>query len=203
MAHAPASFYAHKKRRDLTEKLGLSPDALPAGGNFYPEEDVLVLLAEEVSGREAPVAVACGGGPAVAVMAAAGAGVTVLETDGRMADLTTEMVAAVGAKARVIETGLDDYDKHNMWYPRHTLNSLPDRIDILFLDGPGHFAGRMPRWPAGPELFGRLAPNGIVVLDDGRRVKEKKALERWAEQFPTLEQIKTNTSGGAVLLRPR
>lgn len=200
-ASVPASFYAQKKRRALTEKLGLAPNALPAGGNFYPEEDVLSLLADEVAGRDAPVAVCCGGGPAVAVMAKAGAGVTVLETDGRMAAVTDEMVAGLGVTARVIETGLDDYDKHNLWYPRHTLNSLPERIDVLFLDGPGHFAGRMPRWPAGPELFGRLAPDGVVVLDDGRRVKEKKALQRWAEDFPGLEQINTNT--GAVLLRPR
>ena len=134
-------------------------------------------------------------------MAGRGA-ITVLETDNRMVQATERMLRSVDGHAKIIQTDLDHYDKHNLWYPRHVLNRVPTQIDVLFVDGPGHFAGRTPRWPAGPELFPRLSDRGIVVLDDGRRVKEKKALKRWAEDFPSLQQIDTNTSGGAVLLTP-
>lgn len=201
MTSSLASIYASKRRRPLTERLGLPADSFPGGGNFYPEEDVLVLLSEKAA--DCREIVICGGGVAVAVAAKATEGrVTVLETCSRMVRVTERLLAAVGGHANIIETGLDGYDKHNMWYPRHVLNRVPNQIELLFIDGPGHFAGRMPRWPAGPELFPRLAPSGIVLLDDGRRVKEKKALERWAEDFPQLKQVKTKTSGGAVLLTP-
>ena len=203
MTSGLASIYKPTQRRPLADALGISADALPGGGNFYPEEDVLLLLAEKA--RDRKNIVVCGGGPAVAVLAKSVAGhgqVTVLETCNRMIRVTGRLLDAVGAEAKIIETSLDEYDKHNHWYPRHVMGRVPQGIDLLFVDGPGHFAGRMPRWPAGPELFPRLAPSGIVVLDDGRRVKEKKALKRWAEDFPWLKQQKTKTSGGAVLLTP-
>ncbi|MEM7056317.1 MAG: hypothetical protein AAF557_01885 [Pseudomonadota bacterium] len=189
------------KRRPLTDALGLQPGMLPGGGNFYPEEDVLMLLAEKAAASSEIVL--CGGGTAAAVAAKATSGrVTILETCARMIQVSERWLDIVGAEACIIETDLEEYDKHNMWYPRHVLNRVPNHVDLLFIDGPGHFAGRMPRWPAGPELFPRLAPSGIVLLDDGRRVKEKKALKRWAEDFPSLRQVKTKTSGGAVLLIP-
>ena len=195
MPGMPASLYTKRRRR-------------PLAGMLAPEEDVLELLAQEVARRRPAQAVALGGGLAAAVIAraqaqAGGGQLTVLEDDVRRLALTRELLDRAGATARLIEAGLEDYDDHNFWYPVHRLGHLPDVIDLLFIDGPGHFAGRMPRWPAGPELFPRLGPSGIVVLDDGRRVKEKKALARWAGDFPEFEQIGTKTSGGAVILRRR
>ena len=198
-----ASVYTSQTRRPLTQLLGLPADVLPGGGNFYPEEDALILLAGLAADRQSIVI--CGGGPAAAVAARAMNGqghVTVLETCGRMAQMTETYLKAVDCSADIIETGLEGYDKHNLWYPRHVLNRVPQGIDLLFIDGPGHFAGRMPRWAAGPELFPRLAASGIVVLDDGGRVKEKKALKRWAEDFPWLSQTKPKKSGGAIVLSP-
>ncbi len=207
MPRSPASIYASRNRK-LTDVLQLAADSLPGGGNFYPEEDVLLLLAQEMLDRRPSTALALGGGLAAAVMARAQAltgngQLWVLEDDVRRIALLNDMLSGIGATARVIEAGLEEYDNHNLWYPRHRLGLLPPQIDLLFIDGPGHFAGRMPRWPAGPELFPRLAPGSLVILDDGKRVKEKKALQRWAEDFPGLEQTKTKTSGGAVLLTHR
>lgn len=207
MPGTPASIYASRDRK-LCKMLELAPDAIPSGGNFYPEEDVLVLLAEEVLNSHPTHALALGGGVAVAVIAraqqlAGGGDLWVLEDDDRRIGLIGAMLAAIDARATVIEAGLEEYDNHNLWYPRHRLGRVPPQIDLMFIDGPGHYAGRMPRWPAGPELFDRLSPDGVVILDDGKRVKEKKALERWARDFPALEQIQTKTSGGAVLLSRR
>ncbi|MEM6661113.1 MAG: hypothetical protein AAF666_02940 [Pseudomonadota bacterium] len=206
MTSAPASLYAHRSKRPLMERLGLRPDALPAGGNFYPEEDVLAMTLDQIKDRPRCETLVLGAGLTVPVLARAVAErgtVTAIDSDGCRIRVTQKMLRGVGAQARCIEVGLQEYDKHHLWYDRHCLDLLPKQIDLLFLDGPGHFAGRTPRWPAGPELFERLAPDGIVVLDDGRRVKEKKTLKRWAEEHPGLEQTKTNTSGGAVVLYPR
>lgn len=193
--------YSGANARRLTDRLDLAPDALPAAGNWYPEEDVLHLLldlVEECAPRESVI---CGAGLATAVLARAGRGrVSVLESDERVRVMTQALLQAVGAEANVIRAELVEYDKHNLWYAPWSVRALPEAIDLLFIDGPGHFAGRTPRWPAGPELFGRLSPGAVVLLDDGRRVKEKKALKLWAEAFPDLVQYKTKRSGGAMLL---
>lgn len=203
MIPVPASLYADKPRRALTERVGLASDTLPAGGNFHPEEDVLSYLLDQVDQTKPRSIVQLGASMAAPLIArAAGpeAELVVLETCDRMAAVTRRMLSAAEAQATVLDAELQDYDKHNIWYPRHMMGRLPSEIDMLFIDGPGHFAGRTPRWPAGPELFHRLSASGIVVLDDGHRVKEKKTLKRWEEDFPHLRQTRTGTSGGAVML---
>lgn len=203
MAPGLASLYTAQSKRALTGRVGLRADTLPQGGNFHPEEDVLTLLLDRIEEDRPRTIVQLGGSMAAPLMAlAAGpeAELVVVESCGRMARITQRMLDAAEADARVLETELQSYDQHNLWYARSVVAQLPPEIDLLFIDGPGHFAGRTPRWPAGPELFGRIAPSGIVVLDDGRRVKEKKALKRWAEEFAHLRQTATSTSGGAVVL---
>ena len=46
-----ASVYTSETRRPLTRLLDLPSDVLPGGGNFYPEEDVLILLAGLAAAR--------------------------------------------------------------------------------------------------------------------------------------------------------
>ena len=147
-----------------------------------------------------------GAGLSVAVLARlfsrGGSGkVWALESDDRSLAMTQDLLDEIGAEAQLLRAELVDYDKHNLWYGRWILNGLPDKIDLLFIDGPGHFAGRSPRWPAGPELFGRLTDQAVVILDDGKRVKEKKALKRWAEDYPWLKQHNTKRSGAMLLCR--
>ena len=206
MPGIPASLYTQRNRRPLAERLGLAPDALPGGGNFHPEEDVLEWLADHVVEHRPERAVSLGGGLGAVVIARAlahaGQGqLWIVEDDLRRMTLTREMLGQIGAEAVTIDAELDAYDDHNLWYARHLMRRLPEQIDLLFIDGPGHFAGRAPRWPAGPELFARISEDGAVVLDDGKRVKEKKALQAWADGFPHLKQKPTRTSGGAVVLR--
>ena len=208
MTSPPSSPNPAPRARPLTERLGLAPDDLPAGGLWYPEEDVLLCLLDQIEARRPRRVVSLGGGIAVVVMARVlgwDSELVMVEADPQMLAFTQDLLAELGAdcKVRFLEAELQEYDKHNMWYWRGVLDELPAQIDLLFIDGPGHFAGRMPRWPAGPELFSRLQPGGIAILDDGKRVKEKKALKRWAEDFPDLKQEKTKTSGGAVILRAR
>ena len=202
MAQSLPSLYACKSSRALTDRLGLEADAIPAGGNFYPEEAALSVLARTALDQRPTVAVALGAGPQAVVLAAAaasyGGAVWVIESDQRALSVTEAMLDRAGLTARMLTAELDAYDKHHLWYRRGVIGRLPGKIDLLFVDGPGHFAGRMPRWPAAPELFPRLSPGATVLLDDAGRVKEKKALARWARDFP--EWVQSQPMGGVVQL---
>lgn len=178
------------------------------GGNWYPEEPVLGLMLDLIETLDAPNVVCCGAGlgsvVASCAVARAGAGrVWALDNDTAALAVAEDLLNAAGCRdvARLVEAELSDYGKKGLWYARYALGDLPAEIDLLFIDGPGHFAGPFPRWPAGPELFHRLTRRGIVILDDARRVKEKKALKRWREAYPWLRRDSRVERGGVAVLR--
>lgn len=190
-------------RRALTRRLGLADDAVPMGGDWYTAEDVLIMLADQIAGRQPQSLVGLGAGLSTVIMACAaarsgGGAVRVLEHDPQVIEITRQRLARVGADAMLIEAELTDHGDGALWYARSALAVLPDRIDLLFIDGPPMFAGRTPRYPAAEHLFGRMAPDGLIVLDDAQRAKEKKTLRHWARDVPEFTQTKTR--GGAVLL---
>ena len=57
---------------------------------------------------------------------------------------------------------------------------------MLVIDGPPLDTNALARYPAGPRLFPRLAPNGTAFLDDAARPDEAQAVARWREAFPHL-----------------
>lgn len=190
----------------LMQRIGLTADALPAGGGWYPKDQVLDALLDLTSDHPDPRIAVLGGGLAVAVLARGldGRGtIWMVEHDPQVIEITNDMLQAVGShtEVHVIEAELQDYDRQTLWYDRHVMRLLPEALDLIFVDGPPHFCGRTPGYPAGPELFGKLAANGAVVLDKASRAKEKKTLTRWAEEFPHLAHRKLK--GGAVLLSAR
>lgn len=192
-------------RRSLMRRLGLSDRTLPAGGNWYPEDNTLEAVLDLIEARLPARVLVLGGGLSVAILARALKGIGELwmvEHDPQVVEVTQNMLQAVEdhAQIHVVEAELQEYDKHNLWYDRHVLGGIPSGIELMFIDGPPHFCGRTPRYPAGPELFRRLSPTGQVVLDKGKRVKEKKALLRWAEEFPHLSQSRLKRGGGAMVL---
>lgn len=202
----PFSPYAGAEDRSLLRRLGLAPGTLPAGGNWYPEDRTLEALLDLTETLAPTRVLMLNGGLAVAVLARALSGraeISVVDHDVQSIRLTRTLLEASGASdhVRFVEAELQDYDKHNLWYDRYALASLPGPFDLIFIDGPPHFCGRMPRWPAGAELFHKLARGGVVVLDKAQRVKEKKALKRWAETFPDLVQSRLKRGGGAVVLQ--
>ena len=197
-----------KSKRALMRRIGLADDALPAGGNWYPEDKVLEAVLDLVDAVLPQRTLILGGGLAVPVLARAVRDIGqlwLIEHDPQIVDVTNGMLGNVGkhAPVKVIEAELQEYDKHNLWYDRHVMVDLPDGIDLIFIDGPPHFCGRMPRYPAGPELFHRLSSGACVVLDKAQRVKEKKALARWEAEFPHLGQSRLKRGGGAVVLSAR
>lgn len=187
------------------QRIDLSPTALPAGGNWYPEDKVLEAVLDLVDAIVPSRVVILNGGLSVAVLARAmrdHGEIWLIDHDPQTIAVTKNMLTALAPHAPVhfVEAELQDYDKHNLWYDRHVIGGIPDGIDLMFIDGPPHFCGRTPRYPAGPELFHKLSSTGRVVLDKAKRVKEKKALARWETEFPNLGQSRLKRGGGAVVL---
>lgn len=204
---SPTVLRTQPEERSLLRRLDLSLGALPAGGNWYPEDNVLEAVLDLIEARLPDRVAVLTGGLAATVLARAmrdhGA-IWLIEHDPQVIDVTREMLGQVGrhAPVTIIEAELQQYDKHHLWYDRWVLNRVPEDLDLIFIDGPPHFCGRTPRWPAGKELFHKLSATGRVVLDKAKRVKEKKAIARWAEEHPHLRQHKLKRGGGAVVLAP-
>ena len=194
--------------RALMQRIGLADDALPAGGNWYPEDKALEAVLDLLDAMLPRRVLMLGGGLSVTVLARAmreTGEIWLIEHDPQIIEITQAMLARTGdhAAVHITEAELQDYDKHNLWYDRHVLGAIPGDLDLIFIDGPPHFCGRTPRYPAGPELFRLLSPHGRVVLDKAQRVKEKKALLRWETEFPHLGQSRLKRGGGAVVLSTR
>lgn len=89
------------------------------------------------------------------------------------------------------------------WYDGSQLGALPERIDLLLVDGPpGYGEGmRRSRYPAMSVLGERVGPGGMIVLDDAKRAGERQIIERW-EAESGLEFGLMKPEGIAVALVP-
>jgi len=68
------------------------------------------------------------------------------------------------------------------WYDLGALlGTLPEKIGLLFVDGPPGRIQPLSRYPALPILLPHLAPDAVVVVDDGRRDDEIRMVELWRE----------------------
>lgn len=75
-----------------------------------------------------------------------------------------------------------------------------DLVDFLLIDGPPGNLNAMSRYPALPLLWDKLAPGCRIVLDDGARPDEGRAVRRWLEDFPMLTARYVSNSKGAWIL---
>jgi hypothetical protein len=68
------------------------------------------------------------------------------------------------------------------WYDIDAfLKALPEKIDLLFIDGPPGKMQSLSRFPAMPVLAPHLAPDALVFVDDGGREDETRMVELWRE----------------------
>lgn len=79
--------------------------------------------------------------------------------------------------------------------------SIPNKIDMLVIDGPPARTSPHARYPALPVLFDRLAEDAVVIMDDGIRQDEKEICKRWLEEYPEFISEYIETEKGAFILR--
>jgi hypothetical protein len=73
-------------------------------------------------------------------------------------------------------------DRKFQWYDVDAfLKTLPEKIDLLFIDGPPGKMQSLSRFPAMPVLAPHLAHDALIFVDDGGREDETRMVELWRE----------------------
>lgn len=68
------------------------------------------------------------------------------------------------------------------WYDTDLLADV-QTVDLLLVDGPPKWTGRLARFPAVPLLRDRLAPGAVILADDATRPEEEQAIRRWRTSY--------------------
>jgi predicted O-methyltransferase YrrM len=178
----------------LYVELGLDK-SLPASRGWAASPDFLAELVRHASAARPRVIVECGSGLSTVILARwaqrDGTGhVYSLEHAAEFAERTRAELARLHLSewATVCHAPLAPFRRDGVESPWYTPDSLPGNvaIDLLVVDGPPATVGPVARYPAGPLLFDKLAPNGVVFVDDADRAPEREAIARWQAERPTL-----------------
>ncbi|QGZ37806.1 methyltransferase family protein [Pseudoduganella flava] len=195
----------------LYTDLGLT-HSLPDTRGWAASPDFLLELTRHAQAERPRFVVECSSGTSTLVLARCmqinGAGkVYSLEHDPIFARQTRQQLARHGLSdwAVVLDAPLTAQDFGGATWPWYSTTGLPaaGEIDMLVIDGPPQATRALARYPAGPALFGRLAPGAAIFLDDARRPDEQQILRRWADEYPEIEQRPLACEKGAAVLRYR
>lgn len=175
------------------DQLVTSDQPMPGFGSWAATAPtVLAILDEVLSNPERRQVLECGSGSSTVWLAAAfahrGEGhVTALEHDLRFAEETRGRLAAHGLStwATVLDAPLVDTEvetRHSQPWYELAGQELPEKVDLLFVDGPPGNTADLARYPAWPLLMDRLRAGSWVVLDDTHRADERKIRDLWQAQ---------------------
>ena len=169
----------------MSAPLTWSSGAMTQGG--------LAAVCAEISARDRPTVVECGSGFSTMRLAE-----LIHERGGRLISLEHDASWAERVHAELVASGLAEtahivrapLEPHPLgrdgrpWYAQHLLDALPQRIDVLLVDGPPAFepGTGLSRYPALPALADRLVPDAVVVLDDIDRPGELEILRAWEQE---------------------
>jgi len=171
---------------------------LPATRGWAASPDFLLHLYQHIATHRPKVVVELGSGVSTLVAAAALAAngddgrIYSLDHDEAYARATSELLLQHGLShiASVHHAPLEPWQpprltklgKEWQWYSVPEAVNVLDAIDLLVVDGPPEGTGPLARYPAVPHFRDRLAPDGIVLLDDARRSNERAAAEAWSRE---------------------
>jgi len=191
----------------LRDELGLSRP-LPPTRAFSATPDFLAELVHAIDRSEAETVVELGSGLSTIILARrlqqTGRGrLFTLEHEPQYAEASRAELSAFGLEefATVLDAPLVDFAIGTETWPWYELTSaLPERIDMLVVDGPPGTTARLARYPAVPLLRDRLTPGAQVLLDDGDRVDEREVVGRWEAEIEGIETEHLPLTKGAWLL---
>ena len=89
-----------------------------------------------------------------------------------------------------------------LWYDWESVRTkLPDKIDLLLVDGPPRNIGKLARYPAMATMNALLSEDAIIVVDDSASPAMKETIQRWMAEFPGLDYKETGSKRGVAILR--
>jgi hypothetical protein len=174
----------------LLNRLGLPDDALPNLGSWKADAGMLGRIVDWIGLVRPQTMVELGAGAStlVAAKALALAGNGRLISYDQHADFveeTRKWVASYGLATDIRHAPLVSAtgEWRDLWYDLH---DLPDKIDMLLIDG--------PPWTIHPlirsqthALFNRITRGGVILLDDAARPGERIIAHRWKRDWPDFD----------------
>jgi predicted O-methyltransferase YrrM len=183
---------------------------LPKMRNWAISPDFAELLLREILIRKPQVIVEFGSGLSTLITGYA----LEMNRQGKLTSFEHDMFYGEKTIQNLILHGLEEFvdvisapisdvainNRDVKWYSIDEIK-VPEKIDILVVDGPPAKTDREARYPALPYLIDRLAEDVIVIMDDGIRQEEKEICRRWLEEYPEFESEYVETEKGAFILR--
>ena len=194
----------------------LEPRAfLPSSRDWAAGPDLLAAVAEVIMDIRPTTVVECGAGVSTITSSLAiqkfcepGATMLTLEHDEAWAEESRRRIRRHGLEgiSRIAHVPLIDCDvagDAHQWYDLSRVE-LPERIDLLVVDGPPGQSSPMARHPAGPILNDRLPSGAIIILDDANRRYERAVVDRWIRElgWERLPMVTDTEKGIAILRKP-
>ena len=187
------SLYGGRKadKAALLKRLCLPCDALPNLGSWKADTGLLNLIVDVIGEQQPQTVVELGSGASTLVaaraLALAGHGGRLVSYD-HHADFVASTMSwlkdhGVEADVRAAPLASASGRWDDLWY---NLTSVPESIDLLLIDGPPWAVNPFIRGKADC-LFDRMAPGGIVILDDAARPGERLVARRWREDWPAAQ----------------
>lgn len=193
-------------KQALLAELDLPPDALPHLGGWKADVAFLQAIVAAVTSLRPRHVVELGAGASTLVAARAlqrhgGGRLTSVEQHAEFAKATAAWLAEYGLAAdfRTAPLRPAPADWPGRWYDQR---GLPERIDLLIVDGPPWSIHPLVRGAA-ESLFVRIPPGGVVLLDDAFRPGERLVARRWRRRWPGFEfrLDRSGTKGTLVGIR--
>ena len=185
---------------------------LPRTRGWAASPDILLAVAEHCITLRPETVVECSSGTSTVVIARCMqlnnfGRVYSLESDPYYAEKTRTNLKLQGLSdwAVVLDSPLKAHHLNGTEWPWYSEGVLPTdlRIDLLVIDGPPSTVRQMARYPAGPILFPILNSNGTVFLDDAARIDERKIVETWLDEFPSMSLTELDCEKGCSVLTKR
>jgi predicted O-methyltransferase YrrM/anti-sigma factor RsiW len=177
-------------KRALMTALGLAPDSLPHLGSWKADTGFLRHIVMHIARLRPAVTVELGAGASTLVAAKAMAlhgGGTLISFDQHagFVEATRKWLDENGLKVDIrhapLEANIEGWP--GRWY---SVDRLPDRIDLIIIDGPPWSVHPLVRGAA-DSLFRRLTPGGVILLDDAARPGERLVARRWRKRWPDID----------------
>lgn len=177
-------------KRALMNALGLAPDSLPHLGSWKADTGFLRHIVMNIARLRPAVTVELGAGASTLVAAKAMA----LHGGGTLISFDQHAGFVEGTRNWLKDNGLSVDIRHapleaevdgwpGRWY---SVDRLPERIDLIIIDGPPWSIHPLVRGAA-DSLFRRLAPGGVILLDDAARPGERLVARRWRKRWPDID----------------
>jgi len=190
----------------LLDRLDLPHDALPNLGSWKADTGLLTLLVDHIEAHRPQVVVEFGSGASSLILARAlqrngGGRLTSYDQHADFVAATRDWLGDHGLAADMHHAPLEEPAPGwpGLWYRPP---DLPDRIDLLVIDGPPWTIHPLTRGSA-ESVFARIVSGGAVILDDAARPGERLVARRWRRSWPQFDfrLLHAGTKGTLVGVR--